>query len=37
MNKVLSTIKQLQILDKKDFIIAALDTDNKIFMMYIAI
>ena len=36
-NKALPTTKQVQIIDKKDFVIAALDIDNKTFVMHIAI
>ena len=36
-NKALSIIKQVQIIDKQDFIIAVLDASNKIFMIHIAI
>ena len=37
INKALPTIKQVQIIDLKEFIIAALNTDSKTFMLYIAI
>ena len=37
INKALSTIKQVQIIDKKNFIIAALDANKKTFIMHIAI
>ena len=36
-NKALSTTKQVQIINKKDFIIAALDINSKTFVMHIAI
>lgn len=36
-NKTLLTIKQVRIIDKTGFVIAALDTSSKIFVMYIAI
>lgn len=35
--KTLFTTKQVQIINKKDFIIAILDVDNKIFVIYVAI
>ena len=37
INETLSIIEQVQIIAKKDFVIAALNTDNKTFMMYVAI
>ena len=37
INKALFITKQVQIIDKKDFVIVALDVNNKIFIMYIAI
>ena len=36
-NKALPTIKQVQIIDKKDIIIAALDANSKTFIVHIAI
>ena len=36
-NKTLPTTKQVQIIDKKDFIITILDADNKMFMIYMGI
>ena len=36
-NKALLTTKQVQIIDKKDFVIAALDVDSKIFIVPMAI
>ena len=36
-NKALSIIKQVQIVDLKKFVIAALNIDSKIFVMYMAI
>ena len=36
-NKVLSTTKQVQIIDKKNFIIVALDANSETFMMHMAI
>ena len=36
-NKALSSIKQVQIIDLKESVIAALDINNEIFMMYMAI
>ena len=36
-NKALSTIEQVQIINKKDFIIAMLDANSKMFVMHIAI
>ena len=36
-NKAFSTIKQVQIIDKKDFIILALDANSKTFVIYVAI
>ena len=37
INKALSITKQVQIINKKDFVIVVLDADSKIFMMYMAI
>ena len=37
INKALPTTKQVQIINKKDFIIAALDADSKMFMVHVAI
>ena len=37
INEALPTIKQVQIIYKKDFIIAVLDADNKTFVMHVAI
>ena len=37
INKALSTIKQVQIIDKKDFVIVALDADSKMFIVYMTI
>ena len=37
INKALPTTKQVQIINKKDFIIVALDADNKTFIVYVAI
>ena len=36
-NKILSNTKQVQIVNPKKFIIATLDTDNKTFMVHMAI
>ena len=36
-NKALPTTKQVQIINKKDFVIAALDANSKMFMVYVAI
>lgn len=36
-NIVLFTTKQIQIIDKKNIIIAALEIDNKMFIIHIAI
>ena len=36
-NKALFSTKQVQIINKKDFIIAVLDADSKTFVMYVAI
>ena len=36
-NKVLPTTKRVQIIDKKDFVITALDADNETFVMHVAI
>ena len=36
-NKALPIIERVQIIDKKDFVIAALDVDSKMFVMYVAI
>ena len=35
-NEALPTTKQVQIIDKKNFIIAALDANSKTFVMYAA-
>ena len=35
-NKTLSTTKQIQTIDLKKFVIAALDVDNKTFLIYVA-
>ena len=37
INKTLSTTKQVQIINKKDFVIAALDADSKMFVVHVAI
>ena len=37
INKVLSTTKQVQIINKKDFVIAALDANSKTFVIHVAI
>ena len=36
-NKALPTTKQVQIIDKKDIVIVALNANSKIFMMYVTI
>ena len=36
-NKALPTTKQVQIIDKKNFVIVALDTDNETFVIHVAI
>ena len=36
-NEALSITEQVQIIDKKDFVIVALDADNKIFVVHVAI
>ena len=36
-NKALPTIKRVQIMDKKDFVITALDADSEMFVVYVAI
>ena len=36
-NKALSTTKQVQLIDLKEFVIAALDADSKTFIMHVAI
>ena len=36
-NKALPTTKQVQIINKKDFIIAALDTNNEMFIVHMTI
>ena len=36
-NKALSTIKQVQIINPKKFVIVALDADSEIFVIHIAI
>ena len=36
-NKALPTTEQVQITDKKDFVIAALDANSKTFIVYMAI
>ena len=36
-NKALSTTKQVQIINKKDFVIVALDIDSKTFIVYMTI
>ena len=35
-NKALLTTKQVQIVDKKNFIIAALDVDSDMFVIHVA-
>ena len=37
INKALFTTKQVQIIDKKHFVIVALDANNKIFIVHVAI
>ena len=37
INKTLFTIKQVQIIDKKNFIIVALDANSKTFVVYMVI
>ena len=36
-NKALLTTKRVQLVDPKEFVIAALDTDSEIFVMHMAI
>ena len=36
-NKALSTTKQVQIIDKKDFVIVVLDINSEMFVVYVAI
>ena len=36
-NKALSTTKQVQLVDSKVFVIAALDADSKTFVMHVAV
>ena len=36
-NKALSTTKQVQTIDKKDFVIVALDANNELFVVHIVI
>ena len=36
-NEALPTTKQVQIIDKKDFVIAVLDADSEMFVMHMAI
>ena len=36
-NKVLSTIERVQLIDPKEFVIAALDAGSKTFVVYVAI
>ena len=36
-NKILLTIEYIQIVDQKEFVIIALDMDNKTFVLYMAI
>ena len=36
-NKVLTTIKQVQLIDPKVFVITALDVNNKTFVVHVAI
>ena len=36
-NKALLTTKRIQIIDKKEFVIAALDADSETFIVYMAI
>ena len=37
INKALSTIKQVQIIDRKNIIIAMLDVNSETFVIYVAI
>ena len=37
INKALSTIKQVQIINKKDIVITVLDADSKTFIIYVII
>ena len=37
INKALPTTKQVQLVNPKEFVIAALDTDSKTFVVYVAI
>ena len=37
INKALPTIEQVQIIDKKNFVIVVLNINNKIFVIYVAI
>ena len=37
INKALPTTKRIQIVDSKEFVIAALDVNSKTFMIYMAI
>ena len=37
INKILSTTEQVQIINKKNLAIAAMDTNSKTFVVYIAI
>ena len=37
LNKALTITKQIQIVDPKEFVIAAMDADSKTFIMYVAI
>ena len=37
INEAIPTTKQVQIIDLKEFFIAALDADNKTFVMHMAI
>ena len=36
-NKILPTTKQVQIINKKDFVIAALNANSETFVVYVAI
>ena len=36
-NKALLTIKQVQLVDPKEFVIAAIDADSKTFVVYVAV
>ena len=36
-NEVLPTIKQVQLVDPKEFVIAALDADSKTFVVHVAV